>query len=206
MRRYQPSTIYRYMDLPSTQISKLTTHTDITPPQTFRPWPKPPPTPPTPPQTHTHSCPTPLPPVSIGVAEPKPNPCIHNIAPLTSHTTRDKLIHISHTLPTPLIPRTTFIPSTSAGLNTIPESRVPPTYEFPALTATTLAPSSTSALPPLAHSLSILTSNTNNSTRITRIAVIATTAPTTQSTNTSSQTDQGRPHDYTHHTSTMTQQ
>ena len=56
-------------------------------------------------------------------------------------------IHISHTPPTPLIPRTTLIHSTSAALHTIPEPRVPSTCP----TFTTPHPSPTPALPSLSH-------------------------------------------------------
>ena len=56
---------------------------------------------------------------------------------------RAKHIHISHTPPTPHIPRTTLIHNTSAALDIIPEPRVPPTC--PAVT--TPHPSPTPALP-----------------------------------------------------------
>ena len=62
-------------------------------------------------------------PGSHWLVELKPNPLIHS-PPLLRH--RPKHIHISHNLPTPLIPHTTLIPSTSSALDTIPEPRVQP--------------------------------------------------------------------------------
>ena len=47
--------------------------------------------------------------------------------PLSTHAVRAKHIHISHTSPTPLTPRTTLIHSTSAAIDKIPEPRAPPT-------------------------------------------------------------------------------
>ena len=44
MCRYPPSTIHRYLDLPSHRESRLTPHTDITPPHRSRPLSKPLPT------------------------------------------------------------------------------------------------------------------------------------------------------------------
>ena len=72
---------------------------------------------------------------------------------------RTKYIHILHTPPPPLIPRTTL-------LDTILEPRVPPTC--PALTTTTPHASHTPALPSPSHpqTLSIDTCNTNNSRHI----------------------------------------
>ena len=84
--------------------SRLTPHTDITPPHCSRPLSKPPthylPTPPTPPQPkHRHMSNTP--PVPTGLVKPKPNSLIHSPpSPLTPP--RAKHIHMSHTPPTPL--------------------------------------------------------------------------------------------------------
>ena len=60
---------------------------------------------------------------------------------------RAKLIHISHTPPTPFISCTTLIPSTSAAFDIIPE---PPTYSCPAFIPTN-PPSSTPSLPSPSH-------------------------------------------------------
>ena len=87
-------------------------------------------------------------------------PCSHRIGkaqtqlfnPLTPSPPtppRAKHIHISHTPPTPLIPRTTLIHDTSAAIDTIPEPRIPPTC--PALTTITPHPSPTPALPSTSH-------------------------------------------------------
>ena len=65
------------------------------------------------------------------------SPCSHRIGKaqtLTSHPftpspptpPQAKHIHISHTPPTPLTLRTTFIPSMPAASDTIPEPRIPP--------------------------------------------------------------------------------
>ena len=51
----------------------------------------------------------------------------HPLNPSPPTSPRSKHIHITHTPPTPLIPRTTLIPSTSAAPDTLPEPRVPPT-------------------------------------------------------------------------------
>ena len=87
-------------------------------------------------------------PVPTGFVKPKPNPLIHS-PPSPPTTRRAKHIHISHTPPTTLIPRTTIIHSMSAALDTIPELRVPLTC--PALTTTTLLPSPTPPLPSTSH-------------------------------------------------------
>ena len=73
----------------------------------------------------------------------KSNPLIHSNL-LSTHAARIKRIHITHTPPTLLIPRTTVIPSTSAALDTIHEPHVPLTC--PALTTTTPHISPTPAL------------------------------------------------------------
>ena len=72
---------------------------------------------------------------------PTPSP------PSSPTLTRAKHIHISHTPPTPHIPRTALIHNTSAALNTIPEPRVPATC--PVLI--TPHPSPTPALPSTSH-------------------------------------------------------
>ena len=145
MRRYPPSTIHRYLDLPPTQ--RIQTHNshrhNTTPPlQTLVQAPYPFPTY----TTHTIATKT--------QTHVQHSPCSHRIGKAqtqSSHTLtfspptppRAKHIHISHTPPTPLIPRTTLIHNTSAVLDTIPEPRVPPTC--PALT--TPHPPPTPALP-----------------------------------------------------------
>ena len=72
--------------------SRLTPHTDITPPHRSRPLSKPPThSPPTPPQPkHRHMS-------NRGLVKPKPNSLIHSppIPPRAKH------IHMSHTPPTP---------------------------------------------------------------------------------------------------------
>ena len=148
--------------------SRLTSHTDITPPHRYRPLSKPPthspPTPPTPPQPkHRHMSNTP--PVPTGLVKPKPNSLIHS-PPSPPTPPRAKHIHMSHTPPTPLT-------STSPVLDKTLEPRVPLIH---ALTATTPHPDPTPALPSPSHSHSTHTCNTNNSTCIT---VTATTARTT---------------------------
>ena len=105
--------------------SRLTYHTDITPPHPFRPWSKPPthspPTPPTPPRLkHRHTSNTP--PVPTGLVKPKPNPPIHS-SPLHPHRPEPK--HMAHTSRAPL---TTLISSTSHVLENTPEPRVTPTH------------------------------------------------------------------------------
>ena len=151
--------------------SRLTPHTDITPPHRSRPLSKPPthspPTPPTPPQPkHRHMANTP--PIPRGLVKPKPNSLIHS-PPSPPTPPQAKHIHMSHTPPTPLT-------STSPVLDKTPEPRVPLIH---ALTATTPSPrphtSTTVTLPP-SHSHTTHTCNTNNSTCIT---VAATTARTT---------------------------
>ena len=132
------------------------------PPHTSRPWSKRPThsphTPPTLPQSkHTSN----TPPVHTWLVKPKPNPLIHS--PPTPP--RAKHIHISHTPPTPLIPHTTLIHSTSAALDISTQHNHTSSISRTSISVT-LAPS---------HSFSIDTCNTNNSTRI---AVTATTAST----------------------------
>ena len=151
MRRYPPSTIHRYLDLPSTQIIQThNSHRHNT----------------TPPLQTLVQAPYPLPTYTIHTTATNTQihvqhfPCSHRIGkaqtqsshPLTPSPPtprRAKHIHISHTPPTPLIPRTTLIHNTSAALDTIPEPRVQPIY--PALTTTTPHPSLTPALPSTLH-------------------------------------------------------
>ena len=125
--------------------SRLTPHTDITPPHRSRPLSKPPthssPTPPTPtpPQPkHRHMSNTP--PVPRGLVKPKPNSLIHS-PPSPPTPPRAKHIHMSHTPPSPLT-------STSPVLDKTPEPRVPLIH---ALTATTPHPDPTPALPSPSH-------------------------------------------------------
>ena len=99
MCRYPPSTIHRYLDLPSTQ--RIQNHTYITPPPPAHdPGPSPLPTPHLHHRNqHTDTCPTPS--VPTGLVKPKPNSLIHS-PPLHPHRPEPKHIHISHTPPTPL--------------------------------------------------------------------------------------------------------
>ena len=149
MRRYPPNTIYRCLDLPSTQIIRTHNshlHNTTTSLQTLVQAPnQSPPTPNTPlnpKHRHTHN--TSL--VPTGLIKRKPNPIIHSPPTLP----RAKHILISHTPPTLFIPRTTLIHSTSAALDTIHEPRVPLTYSS-ALTTTTHPPFLTPALPSPSH-------------------------------------------------------
>ena len=151
MRRYPPRTIYRYLDLSSTQIiqtpnsHRFNTTSSL---QTLVQSPThSPPTRPTPSQPkHRHTSSTP--PVPTGLVKPKPNPLIHSPPPLPTPP-RAKHIHILHTPPTPLIPRITLIHSTSDVLDTIPEPRVPHTCH--ALATITPYPSPTPAFPSPSH-------------------------------------------------------
>ena len=111
--------------------SRLTPHTDITPPHRSRP-PSKPPTPPQPKHRHMSN----TPPVPRGFVKPKPNSLIHS-PPSPTTPPRAKHIHMSHTPPTPLT-------STSPVLDKTPEPRVPLIH---ALTATTPHPDPTPALP-----------------------------------------------------------
>ena len=117
MRMHPPSSIYRYLDVPSTQKSRLTTRTYITPPHPYRPWsyptthslPTPPhPTPPHPTatQTQTHVQHSPF---SYGISKPQTQ---------SSYPPTTLNIHISHTSPTSFIPCPTLIHITSAALDT----------------------------------------------------------------------------------------
>ena len=165
MCRYPPSTIHRYLDLPSTQI--IQTHTshrhNTTPPlptlvQT--PYPLPTYTTATKTQTHVQHSPYSH---RIGKAQTQFS---HPLTPSPPTPPRAKHIHMSHTPPTPLT-------STSPVLDKTPEPCVPLIH---ALTATTPHPDPTPALPSPSHSDSTHTCNTNTSICIT---VTATTARTT---------------------------
>ena len=145
MRRYPPSTIHRYLDMPSTQrIQTHISHRHNTAPP-FQTLVQAPthstPIPPSPPKhKHRHTSNTPL--VLTGLVKPKANTLIH--APPSPPTPpRAKYILVSHISPTPLIH------STSAVLDTIDEPRLPPTC--PALTTTTPHPFPTPTLPSPSH-------------------------------------------------------
>ena len=136
--------------------SGLTTHTDITQPHPSNPGPSLYPlstytihTTATQTQTHVQHSPVPT-----GLVKPKPNAHIHSLIPSTSTPHRAKHIYITHTPPTPLIPRFTLIPSTSAVLDTIHEPRAPPTC-VPALTTTTGHPCPTPESPSPSHPLTL---------------------------------------------------
>ena len=155
MRRYPPNTIYRYRDLPSTHLIQTDNshrHNTTPPLQTLVQAPThSPPTPYTPPQPkHRHTSNIPLFPQDWQ----SPNPILASYYPPLYQRRPEPNTHISHTPPTPLIPRTTLIHSTSAALDTIPEPRVPLTCQ--ALTTTTPHPSTTLALPSTSHPHTIL--------------------------------------------------
>ena len=133
MRRNPPSTIYRFLDQPSTQIIQTldqaahplfpnTIHTIAT-------------------ITQTH---IPLSPCSSRIGKAKTQSC-HPLTTTPPNLPRAKHIHMSHTPHTPL---TSLISSTSPALAKTPEPRVPLIY---ALTATTLPPNHTPALPSPSH-------------------------------------------------------
>ena len=80
--------------------SRLTPHTDITPPHRSRPLSKPPthssPTPPTPPQPKHRRMSNTLP-VPRGLVKPKPNYLIHSPPPLSTHTAPSQThTHVTH--------------------------------------------------------------------------------------------------------------
>ena len=182
MCRYRPSTIHRYLDLPSTQ--RIQTHTsnihNTTPPLPTlvqapyplptlvqAPYPLPtytPHTTATKTQTHVQHSPCPQ---RIDKAQAQFS---HPLTPSPPAPPRAKHIHMPHTPPTPL---TTLISSTSHVLDTTHEPRVPLIH---ALTATIPPPDPTPAFPSPSHPHSSPTCNTNNSTCI---LVTATTALTT---------------------------
>ena len=150
MCRYPPSTIHRYLDLPSTQ--RIQTHTshrhNTTPPLPTLVQAPYPPTPNTPPQPkHRHMSNTP--PVPTGLVKPKPNSLIHS-PPSPPTPPQAKHMHMSQTPPTPLT-------STSPVLDKTPEPRVPLIH---ALTTTTPHPDPTPALPSPSHSHSTHTTQT----------------------------------------------
>ena len=152
MCRYPPSTIHRYLDLPTTQI--IQTHTshrhNTTPPLptlVHAPYPLPTYT------THTTHTTT-----TKAKTHVQHSPCPHRIgeaqtqfshpltpSPPTPPGQTHKYIHMSHSSPTPL---TTLISSTSPVLGKTPEPRVPHIH---ALTATTPPPDPTPALPSPSH-------------------------------------------------------
>ena len=130
--------------------SGLTMHTNITPSTPPYPGPMPYPLPTctthtTATQTQTYAQHFPFS-HRIGKAQTQSS---YLLTPSPPTALRVKHIHISHTPPTPLIPRSTLIHNTSAALDTIPEPRMPAT--FPALTTTTPHPSPTQALPSPSH-------------------------------------------------------
>ena len=91
MYRYPPSTLHRYLDLPSTPI--IQTHTDPTPPHPSRPWSKPPPTLHLHhPHQNIHTRPTPHCSHRIGKAQTKSS---HPLTPSPLTPPRTKHIHIS---------------------------------------------------------------------------------------------------------------
>ena len=163
MRKYPPITVYRYLDLPSTQRIQTHKH-NTTPPD---PGPSRPPTLPNTIHTtatkHRHMS---YFPISSRIGKAQTYHVTHS-PPTPPTPPQAKHIHMPHTPPTPL---TTLISSTSPALDKTPEPHVPPIYT---LTATTPTPDPTPALPSSSHPHNIHTCNTNNST------VTATTAPTT---------------------------
>ena len=139
MCRYPPSTIHRYLDLPSTQ--RIQTHTshrhNTTPPL---PTPVQAPYPLSTYTTHTTATKT--------QTHVQHSPCPQRIGKAQTHSPpspptppRAKHIHMSHTPPTPLT-------STSPVLDKTPEPRVPLIH---ALTATTPHPYPTPSLPSPSH-------------------------------------------------------
>ena len=144
MRRYPPSTINRYLDLPLTQ--RIKTHNTTPPSQTLA--------------QAAHS----LPPQHHGNqnTDTYPSPCSSRIG--KAHTQSSHHQHLQpfpelHTPPTPLTRR---ISSTSPAIDKTSELHVPPIY---ALNATTPPPDPTAALrsPSHPHILAAYTCNTNNS-------------------------------------------
>ena len=145
MCRYPPSTIHRYLDLPSTQIIQThTSHRHNTtpplPPLVQAPYPLPTYT------SHTHTTATKT------QTHVQHSPCPHRISkgqtqfshpltPLSTHTARAKHIYMSHTPPTPLT-------SMSHVLDKTPEPRGPLIH---ALTATTPHPDPPPPLPSPSH-------------------------------------------------------
>ena len=136
MCRYPPSTIHRYLDLPSTQ--RIQTHTshrhNTTPPLPTRvqaPYLLPTYTTATKTQTHVQHSPCPR---RIGKAQTQFS---HPLTPLSTHTAPSQThTHVTHS--------TKPLTSTSPVLDKTPEPRVPLIH---ALTATTPHPDPTPALP-----------------------------------------------------------
>ena len=124
MRRYPPSTIYRDLNLPSTQIIQTqNTHRHYTTPpsQTLaQAAHELPPTPPTPPQPKHRPH---LPHVPPELVKPKPNSLTQSPPPPPTPPGANH-IHMSHAPPTPL---TTLISSMSHALDKTPERHVPTT-------------------------------------------------------------------------------
>ena len=142
MCRYPPSTIHRYLDLPSTRrIRARTSHghdaTPALPTLVQAPYPLPTYTTHTATKAHTHVQHSPCP-QRIGKAQTQFS---RPLTPLSTHTARARRMHMSHTPPTPLT-------STSHVLDKTPEPRVPLIH---ALTATTPHPDPTPALPSPSH-------------------------------------------------------
>ena len=147
MCRYPSSTIYRYLDLPSTQIFRTNNshgHIITTPLRTLVKTPNPLPTYTTATLTNVQQCPC-----SHMIGNPNP---IHSL-PSPPTPLRAKHIHISHTPLTPLIPRTRLSHNTSVALDTIPEPRIPTTC--PAFTTTTPPPSPTPVFPSPSQTLTL---------------------------------------------------
>ena len=146
MCRYPPSTIHRYMDLPSTQrIQTPTSHRhNTTPPLPTLvqvPYPLPTYTTHTTATKHRHTSNTHH--VHTGLVKPKPNSLIHSPTPL--HPCRsDPNTYTCHTLHQHL----SLYSSTSPVLDKTPEPHVPLIH---ALTATTPPPDPTPALPSPSH-------------------------------------------------------
>ena len=143
MCRYPPSTIHRYLDLPSTQ--RIQTHTshrhNLTPPLPTlvqAPYPLPTYTTHTTATKNTDTRPTLPCPHRIGKAQTQFS---HPLTPSPPTPPRAKHIHMSHTPPTPLT-------STSPVLDKTPEPRVPLIHT---LTAATPHPDPTPALPSPSH-------------------------------------------------------
>ena len=125
MCKNPPSTLYRYLDLPSTQsIQTHNTHRhNTTPPSqtqtqasTHSPSTPPTPTPPQPKHRHISKFPH----VPPELVKPRPNSVTHS-PPTPPTPPRAKHIHMSHTPPTPL---TTLISCTSPALDKTHEPRV----------------------------------------------------------------------------------
>ena len=194
MRRYLPSTIHGYLDLPSPQ--RIHTHNtqryNTTPPcQNMDQVTPISPTPATQTQTHVpHSTCS----YRIGKAQTQSS---HPLTPTLPTPPRAKHIHISHTPPTPLTPCIKLISSTSSAVDTKPEPRVHPYTHTPHSPQPHISQAAHQHCryhltlcqhPHKQHKYHI-----HNNHRIH------------MGTKITSQTDQRRPHNYRHHTSTQTQ-